>query len=185
MLVNTEQDRKAWLSIFNSKFASFCKNSPLVLAFDSTDGHTITIEMFEPEDRKAKIEIDYSVDPTEFIADLKDYMIEKRWYPEVTATHKITRDLSAEEISDLVVNEGLTFEEAVERQHITEKYTTYRIEQVYNDRNAFLIRNLDTDEVIRYAAQIPVSLIMRRIYEGHDATTILLANITPVVRGGE
>lgn len=162
MLVNITQESRQWISEFNQKFANFCRNAPILLSFDTSDSRHIVVQEWEPISRSETWTIDLSIKPTDMIARIKEFL-HANWYPVVKYVFRQERDLTSEEISNLVINYNYSFEEAVEQKKSTETKTLYRIEKIYNDQNSLMLRNLETDDLQKYHAAAPIALILQKI----------------------
>lgn len=167
MLISEIAEQKNWLKTFNKKFANFCKNAPIVLAFDSSFGREIKVTGYVPEKREASFPYNFDEDVSDYIAMIREWML-PRWYPTVIRVEKETRKLDSSEIAQIMMHENITFEEALEREVVDEWRSLYRIEKVFNDQNAVVLRNMETGETETYLLTVPVTSLVERIVSGDE-----------------
>lgn len=147
--------------LFSKKFESFCKNSPLALSFLSyADKVTIIFMGLFP---KKTFTLDFSEPVNVNIANIKLYL-HQHYYPIVVDEVVTENTLTPEEISDLIVEHNISFEEAIQRHGSTITLIPHRIEKIIHKENLLQIRNLDTEVVSLLQPKVPVAVIQQHLF---------------------
>lgn len=150
MLEHT-QTTVMWETLFKSKFASFCKKSPVLLSMliKIQDGEKGVLVTHLNTSTKYFFPFDYDQNVKDFIAEIKKFLVEKH-YPriieEILEKHEKTNEELAKEIEDSGEVEGL-------KKYCMQLVGTrqYRIDKVLPWKNIAILvlegSDIKTDEV--------------------------------------
>lgn len=169
MLITNVEEKKEWIKAFNRKFAHFARNAPILLSFDSSDWKVVEVTAYIPTRETLSFDIDFEKDVSDFIADIKESIQE--FYPTIYYEWSETRELSSDEITQIMMDEDISFEEAMQRTAVHKHRVPYRIDKVFNDTNSIVLTNLEAEETKRYQSTIPVAYIVDRIVYDEGNTT--------------
>lgn len=181
MLITNVEEKKEWVKTFNRKFAHFARNAPILLSFDSSDWKSVEITAYTPHRQTLSFEMDFEMDVSTFISRIREEI--KKLYPVILHRWEERRDLSSEEITKVMMDEDISFDEALNRSAVEKHETYYRIDKVFNDSNSVVLTNMGTGKSVRYQVSIPVAYLVDRIIYDESNTTaanILMQNATPI-----
>jgi hypothetical protein len=181
LLITNVEEKKEWVKTFNRKFAHFARNAPILLSFDSSDWKSVEITAYTPHRQTLSFEMDFEMDVSTFISHIRERIEE--YYPVISYHWEERRDLSSDEITKVMMDENISFDEALNRSAVEKHETQYRIDKVFNDSNSVVLTNMETGESVRYQVFIPVAYLVDRIIYDESNTTaadILMQNATPI-----
>lgn len=187
MLITNAEEKQQWIKTFNRKFSHFAHNAPIAVSFDSSDGKVVEVVAYTPNRVVEVFPIDFEKDVSDFIAEIKRYM-QNQWYPVITDRIEEVEDLSSIEITNIMIEKDISFEEALRYRRTFVREIPYRLDKVFNDQNGVVLTNLITGESQRYRASIPIAYIVERILEEDNKRTaeaILLKSIEPIKKTQE
>lgn len=150
-----------YLNSFKSSFRNFCDNAPLALSFSILGGH-VHIDFFGVYPPWV-YEIDFSLNPKENIAKIKNVLYSD-YYPILTKKVTKSRSLTSQEITDLILAEDISFDDAVIRSVETVEYIDFRVEKIFHKKNLVQVHNLETDIVYLYEPKMPVAIIQEKFF---------------------
>lgn len=154
----TTQD---FIEVFDKKFSNFCDKAPIVLSYKLTPVGCQLRNLFNQDFYEHRF--DFTREVSSNINDIKVWMLEN-WYPVMVKTGVEYEDYTAQEIEKIMIEEGLTLEEALKRKNKKQEIREeWRIEKVILRRDELFVRNLSTDQFFRYRMHMPTTVFLQRI----------------------
>lgn len=151
-------------SEFKRKFSKFCKRCPVVLSYTL---YPDRVDIYKHDDlgHKEKVltkEFDYSTGVKDTIHEIKLFLC-KNIYPVYYMTKVEERIESAKKINDMIEKGEITLDDVGPNGVYVKERVGHRPERILILSDELFMRNLSTNEVIKYKTKIPVTLLLKKL----------------------
>lgn len=169
-------DKKQFLELFQKRFFSFCEKSPLFLRFTLLEDRVLVYDLSkDPQNQPFEHFFDFSVSEKENIRIIKTKLVNEN-YPIVTFIETHESKPSAMEIQQIMVDERISFSEAINKKIVTTKENEFRVEKILNSENKIIARDLATNELWIYKVNIPVVIFVREMFLDSEKASDIFTN---------
>lgn len=146
-------------SEFSSRFSNFCKKAPLLISF-ALDEHEIKV-IDEATSMVYSFQWNILLPVKKFIYQIKETLIENGCYPIIIKTTQSERNPTPEEVAEEMAD-GIPIEDTTVKV-IEEEQKKYLIDKVVIFKDSFILRDLDTKELLHYTLENRSVLFLRKL----------------------
>ena len=165
MLLESNVDTTEFQKVFDKKFSNFCDKAPLLISYQLTPMGVIVKNIYSQEDKE--FNFNFGKEVSQNIFDIKTWLVDN-WYPTMVDIEETIDEYSAEELSSLMREEGLSLDEALKARRVSEKETVWRIEKVILKRDELFVRKISTNQLFRYKLRMPTTIFLQRLRDRYS-----------------